>query len=480
MGASTVSVLELSLAGAALLIGLTGAWSPCGFSMVETIGLAGDGSRRRTTLAACATFVPGAVVGGVATFGALSLIGEAVHGAGGRVAYVAAALCAIAAAVAEARGVRIVPQIRRQLPERWRWTMPLPVAAGLYGILLGLGFTTFVLSFGVWALAGISLALGDPMAGLVIGAAFGVGRALPVVVVAPVVDRPMGIRCIELMAERPAIYRAFRLGDALTLGLVAVVLTAATANAARTEVVGGTDPSAAGTALAFQSGDGHGVIRVKGRAARLGGHDPALGGPFAAVISGRRIQIHSRFSLETLGSVSAPNATALAISRGWLSYLIHDGGRYVLQAQRIRHPADPGTPRRVASARSPAVIGHPSLSGPEVVYTVSRRQGNLIRRHNLKSGKRRTVMRSRDAALLNPSLLGKRLLYVRVHRARQGPQQIDRPRLRQTLMIKRIGSRGKGQRVYRHSGLWTTSLSENRAFVTILGRGRPRIKSVKR
>ena len=40
--------------------------------------------------------------------------------------------------------------------------MPMPVAAGLYGILLGLGFTTFVLSFGVWALAGISVALGDP------------------------------------------------------------------------------------------------------------------------------------------------------------------------------------------------------------------------------------------------------------------------------------------------------------------------------
>ena len=60
-----------------------------------------------------------------------------------------------------------------------------------------------MLSFGVWALAGISLALGDPAAGLVIGVAFGVGRAIPVVLVAPVVDRPLGVRCIELMAERP-------------------------------------------------------------------------------------------------------------------------------------------------------------------------------------------------------------------------------------------------------------------------------------
>ena len=62
---------------AALLIGLTGAWSPCGFSMVETIGLSGDGARRRTTIASCATFAPGAVVGGIATFGLLSAAGRA-------------------------------------------------------------------------------------------------------------------------------------------------------------------------------------------------------------------------------------------------------------------------------------------------------------------------------------------------------------------------------------------------------------------
>ena len=83
-----MSVLELTLAGAALLIGLTGAWSPCGFSMVETVGLAGDGGRRWTTIAACATFAPGALLGGVATFGLLAALGEAIHGAGG-----AARLC---------------------------------------------------------------------------------------------------------------------------------------------------------------------------------------------------------------------------------------------------------------------------------------------------------------------------------------------------------------------------------------------------
>ena len=63
--------------------------------------------------------------------------------------------------------------------------LPVPLAAGLYGVLLGLGFTTFILTFAVWALAGVSVALGDPALGLAIGLAFGAGRALPVVALAP-------------------------------------------------------------------------------------------------------------------------------------------------------------------------------------------------------------------------------------------------------------------------------------------------------
>jgi MFS family permease len=478
-----VSPLELSLAVAALLIGLTGAWSPCGFSMVETIGLSGDGARRRTTIASCIAFAPGAVVGGIATFGLLSALGELVHGVGGRAAYLVAAAIAIAAAVAEARGMRIVPQIRRQLPERWRWTMPMPLAATLYGILLGLGFTTFVLSFGVWALAGISVALGDPAAGLVIGAAFGVGRAIPVVLVAPVVDRRIGVRCIELMAERPALYRIFRLGDAVTLGLVAVALTTTAATAARTEIPSGADPSAAGKALAYQRADRSGVLRVGGQSAGLPGKDPALGGSYAAVISGGdQIRILNRFTRNQISSVGAQGVEAVAISKGWLAYLTLRRGRYVLKARRIRHPANPGRLRRIASVSSPAQIGHPSVDGGRVFYAVSKRRGCSIKRRNLGSGKGGTVVRSRTAALSNPSVLGKRLLYVRAKRARQGPQVTRAPKLRQSLILKRIG-RKRGRRIYSHSEgrqLWSTSLSARRGFVTLLGGGGPKIVSVKR
>ena len=162
-----MSALELALAVAALLIGATGTFSPCGLSAIDTIGPTGHTGGRRITAAACATFLPGAVAGGLITFGSLALArSDLLHGAGGRAAYVAAAGIALLAAVLEATGTRIVPQIRRQLPEHWRRVMPMPLAAALYGVLLGLGFTTFVLSFGVWALAGVSLAVGDPSLGL--------------------------------------------------------------------------------------------------------------------------------------------------------------------------------------------------------------------------------------------------------------------------------------------------------------------------
>jgi hypothetical protein len=478
-----LSPLELSLAGAALFIGLTGAWSPCGFSMVETIGLSGDGARRRTTIASCATFAPGAVAGGIVTFGLLSGLGEVVHGVGGRAAYAVAATIAIAAAVAEARGTRIVPQIRRQLPERWRWTMPMPLAAALYGVLLGLGFTTFVLSFGVWALAGIAFALGDPHLGLVIGAAFGIGRAIPVVLVAPVVDSPLGVRCVELMAERPALYRVFRLGDAATLGLVAVALTgAASASAARTDVPNGADPSTAGKALAFQRADRSGVLRTGSQRSALPGRDPAIGGPYAAVISGGEIKILRRFSQNEVGSVRVPAAEAVAISKGWLAYLAVKRGRYALKARRIAHPANPGKLKRIASVSRPAQIGHPSVGGGRVFYAVSRRSASSIKRRKLRSGKPHTLVRSRTAALSNPSVRGKRLLYVRVKRARQGPQATRTPKLRQSLMMKRIG-RKRDHRIYLHRGhrrLWSTSLSAKRGYVTLLGGDGPKIVSVKR
>ena len=90
-------MLTLVFALAALAAGITGAWSPCGFSMVETLAPAGYAGRLRTTLVACATFTAGALVGGVITFGGLGLLGQWL-GSGGTGAVAVAVAVAIAAA----------------------------------------------------------------------------------------------------------------------------------------------------------------------------------------------------------------------------------------------------------------------------------------------------------------------------------------------------------------------------------------------
>jgi hypothetical protein len=216
-------VLELVLIAAAAVAGVTGAWSPCGFSMVETLAPHGYAGRLRTTLAACVTFAAGALAGGVVTFGGLALLGQAL-GAGGPASLAVGAAIALAAAAGEARGARIVPQVRRQVPESWRRRLPVPLAAGLYGVLLGLGFTTFVLTFAVWALAGVCVAVGDPALGAAAGLAFGTGRLLPVVALAPAAATAAGARAHAAMAERPEILRSLRALDAVAMALCAVAL----------------------------------------------------------------------------------------------------------------------------------------------------------------------------------------------------------------------------------------------------------------
>jgi hypothetical protein len=401
------------LAATALAAGLTGTWSPCGFSMLSTLGPTGHTGGLRTTIAACATFAAGALAGGAATFTALSYVGRALGGG----ATAAAAGIAVAAAVGEARGVRVLPQVRRQVPEHWRRVMPLPLAGGLYGVLLGLGFTTFVLTLAVWALAGVSVALGDPGAGLAIGLAFGAGRALPVVALAPWIDGARGIRYAELMAERPAVLRALRLVDGLLLLACAAALAAGADSALAAGppalvAAAATDPTLSGPALAWAAVPGGAGVLVDapGAAARqLGGIDPALGGPYLAVADGPQVTVTAGDA--TVGQVAIPGVDAVAVAAGWLVARAPDAaGRSLLFAYPL--PAL-GPARLVAAEPSGTDVGRPALDGGRLVVAINSPLVSRIVEFNLGSGRSRVLRRSRGSQLLNPALLGDRLLYER-------------------------------------------------------------------
>jgi hypothetical protein len=407
-------VLTWILAAAALAAGITGAWSPCGFSMVETLAPAGYAGRLRTTLVACATFTAGALVGGVITFGGLGLLGELL-GAGGTGAAAVAAVIAVAAAIGEARGVRIVPQVRRQVPESWRRILPVPLAAGLYGVLLGLGFTTFILTFAVWALAAVCVALGDPALGAVLGLAFGAGRALPVIALAPIAESDRGNAAHAAMAERPAILRGLRAADAVALAASAVAMVGvAPAQAASIVEASASGPASDGALFAFQRPGGTGYLRRPDATVGLPGRDPALGPGLVGWRDAQsRIVLAPPDTLTPVANYEAPGAGPFAFSDQWVVWLA--GGR-----QLIAQPRDATVaPRIVAQARGSEQLGRPALAGATLAFHRAGRSGSQIRLLDLATGIERLARSERRALLTNPSFDGRLLLYVRSTFTRQ-------------------------------------------------------------
>lgn len=478
-----LSAVDIALVTTALLAGLTGTWSPCGFSMLDSLGRGTREGRPAVTLRACLAFAVGAIAGGTAVFGALSALGSLLGG-GDSLATLAAFGVAVGGAAAELRGLRVRPQIRRQVPEPWRRVLPLPVAASLYGVLLGVGFATFVLTFAVVSLAAISLALGNPALGLAVGAAFGAGRALPVVVLAPTAHTPWASRALELMAERPLVLRGFRTADGLALAAAAVALATGPAWGARQVAAPARDPSVSRQVVAYENGRGGAVLRSRGRTLTLPGSDPAVGAQFVAWRRGELVTVLDRDTQRTI-SRTIRGVDALSVSRRWLAWR----GRSA-RGERIgvaRLPAG-GPARRVVSIHVVGELSRPELDGDRLVYSVAGRGGSRIVIANLRTRRRRIAVRSRRRQLLQPSLRGPGLLYVSIDRC--GQQLVLRRRGRERVLLQARpltrsdagyepghtsqGS-GTGPCPHRSEGtrsmLWTTALGRRWAYVTLL---RPR------
>jgi len=498
----------IALTTAALIAGLAGAWSPCGFSMVDTRAPHGYAQRMRVTALACATFAAGALAGGVATFGGLALLGD-VLGAGQGVTIAIVAALLLAAAAGDAAGRRIVPQVRRQVPESWRRVLAVPVAAALYGVLLGLGFTTFVLSFAVYALAAACLVIGDTTIGLAVGLAFAAGRIAPVVVLAPLQETERGIDVAAAMAERPSVLRAIRAAGALAMSVAALALlvggvpAAAAGESLLTD--NGTDPSAAGAAVAWQvPGTPSGFIaREDGTTEALPGADPALGPDNVVWREAETLVVADRATLTVRLRVDAAGAEEPAVSGRWLVWRAPEpgGGALAGDVLRVLDLTAPGQPPAdIRRVRAPDRIGRPSIDGDLVVYHYARRADNSAIEEIYLPTRRRTRLRTgrNGAQLLNPSEQGGSLLYVRSTSERQevliGPRSASRGARDRSLfsmhpVVRRDAGHERGRE--RHGAgypggrspkfperaregvsvtLWSTALAPDRAYVSRLRR----------
>jgi hypothetical protein len=359
--------------------------------------------------------------------------------------------------------------------------LPVPLAAGLYGVLLGLGFTTFILSFAVWALAGVSVALGDPALGLLVGLGFGIGRALPVVLLAPLAQTERGADAHAAMAERPGILRALRAADAVALAACAAALWAAPAQAATVFAVPATDPSADRGLVAFQQPGGAGYIAgPEGRQQTPGTH-PAVGGGLVAWIGDNVVEVRSQSDPAFVLTLPAPAADAVAVSHDWVAWRSGDA----LLASALAAPA----PREVVRA---AGLGRPALDGDRLLFHRESAGGTRIDQVRLSTGKRTTLRRAAHTQLLNPSAWGGRLLYVRSTYKRQQLRlgALRRQGIRRDRALygtvpnnRRDAGYEPGIEHHRHGNphklwprpprnvhitLWTTALTATHAYVTRL------------
>ena len=246
-----------------------------------------------------------------------------------------------------------------------------------------------------------------------------------------------------------------------------------------------TDPSADGALLAWHEAGAAGVLVSNGQTIRVGGTHPAVGGARLAVISNNAIQVQQTSGQPFAATIPAPGADAVAVSAEWVAWRAHAADGDTIFAASLAG----GAPLQVARS---AELGRPALEGGRLAYHVTGRTGSRIVIADLATGKHSTVRRERRAMLLNPSLYGGELAYVRNFYRRQelrvGPQSRRSPqRDRRLWSIVPTGRRDSGhdagKRHHRHgwpkklwprpkrglsATLWTTALAADVAYVALL------------
>jgi hypothetical protein len=247
------------------------------------------------------------------------------------------------------------------------------------------------------------------------------------------------------------------------------------------------DPSVDGPLLAWHEPGAQGILFSDGHATRVAGSHPAVGGARLALLRDGAIDVQATSGPDFALTVPAA-ADAVAVSGAWVAWRAGD----TLYAA----PLSGGPPVTVMTA---AELGRPALAGSLLAFHVAGSSGGRIIVADLATGRRQTVRRERRALLLNPSLLGGALLYVRARYSRQelrvGALARRAPRRDRQLYAtvptgRRDAGHEPGARHHRHghprrmwrrpregvaTTLWTTALAADAAYVTRLRQvaGRP-------
>jgi hypothetical protein len=415
--------------------------------MLETFTPAVCGSRKRQIVAQA--LFAGAAVATAATLGLV--LGFAGGLLGARHAVLAAAALALVAAAREAGLLRFpLPQARRQVPERWRFELPLPVWASGYGAGLGAGFFTFQPVSTFWVACAAALALARPVPAALCLSLYGAGRAVMVVWPRRRAGDPTA--AVERLTSRR---RALLRVNAVALVACAALLGLAPAAGGATLVArSALDPSVSGNAVAFATKGGDVVVRP-GSGAEVVFPDaaqPALSVEYLAYVDDQGIRV-VRWQNQSEVARIAGNVSRPALSWPNLAFVRRGTDSRRLIVKNLVSGAE----KRPAKVALNVDLGRPSLRGDRLAWhTVSRSRSRIYVR-NLAGGGRRTFAQTRIGMLSNPSLHGKRVVWVD---ARSGVTYLRRGSL--TSRTRRVLARIKG----RTASYWTTSLSGSSAYMT--------------
>jgi hypothetical protein len=428
--------------------------------MVETITPAGCGSRHRQR-AAIALFAAGALLAAAALGAVLGLAGSALDPAWTLPVLAAVALVAAGreAGLLRAR----VPELRRQVPERWRREWPFPAWSLGYGAGLGAGFLTHQPAATFWVAAAGALALGDPAVSALCLLPFGAGRALMVAL--PACGGRDPARAVEGLVSRR---RLLRPANALTLVAVAALAAAAPA-VAQSGARGEHDPAVWGDVLATAEGTGASsavVLRAPGRPElRLpGGSSPSVDADLLAYADAAGVRVVRWTTGEEVarlpGRVGRP-------ALDWPRLAVVRQGRRGSRLELANLAT--GARRAVMRAHPGEDLGRPALRGGLLAWHhASGRRSVLLLRPARRGGRTRVIASSPTALHVNPSLAAGHIAwvesrgevsYLRLRRVGGGP-------------VRTLASLGGRDQI-----LWTTALAPRRAYATrwSLRTGRSRV-----
>lgn len=169
----------------AIIAAVRGMWSPCGLSMLSSLNPVSERARGNRFWLTALWYLAGATVGGMALGGAsaLAAFGVGRLDLGSTVTWTAVLVAALVAVASDtAMFGRSLPDHPRQVDERWLVRYRRWVYAGGFGVQIGTGFATYIMTAAVYLTVVLAVVTGSAGQAFAVCAAFGAVRGLTVVV----------------------------------------------------------------------------------------------------------------------------------------------------------------------------------------------------------------------------------------------------------------------------------------------------------